>query len=291
MTPPRLAPPLLRCTLACAIACTLGGTLGGALASCKQGPTEPSVGTNSNWLRACVTDEECSGAPSCECGACTLPCARDADCDGLQDARCVAGASPSASQSCGGGGAGVDDGGASSGLCLPRCEPGTCRDGQACVSGGCVLAVLPDNAFCAPVAEAPIVERTREEELLGLLAEARAAGGVVCGGTAAASPAPVLRLDARLTCAARVLAQDLEMTRALSPLDSQGRTTDTRVRAAGFQPSQWAEALAIQATSAAQARDLMLADPTTCMQLISASYAALGVGSAGDVLVVTLGAP
>ena len=65
-----------------ALACTLACALGGTLASCKQEPNEPSVGTNSNWLRACVADAECSGTPTCECGACTLPCDRDTDCDG-----------------------------------------------------------------------------------------------------------------------------------------------------------------------------------------------------------------
>jgi uncharacterized protein YkwD len=154
-----------------------------------------------------------------------------------------------------------------------------------------VLAALPDNAFCSPVADAALDERTREEEVLARLTEVRAAGATSCGGAASARPSAALRLDARLTCAARVLAQDLAVTRALSVVDSEGRSTEDRLRAAGYRPSLWADGFALEARSAMEALDLMLSDSQACTQLTSASFADIGVGGAGDVLVVTLGAP
>jgi hypothetical protein len=270
------------------------------MSSCKpadEGSTEPSVGTNSNWLRACVADAECSGEPVCECGACTKPCATDGDCDGLPDARCIREASPSASQSCGGAAGdppSTDASTSASGrpsLCLPHCEPGSCREGQACVAGGCVLSTLPDVAFCAEVADRPLAERTREEELLALIAALRAAGGASCGSAAPSAPAPALRLDARLTCAARVLAADIARTRMLSVIDSQAGTTETRVRSAGYAPSLWADAFTLDVESAAAARDLMLSDPGSCAALTGSRFTEVGIGSATDALVVTLAAP
>jgi uncharacterized protein YkwD len=175
-------------------------------------------------------------------------------------------------------------------VCLPRCEPGTCRDGQACVGGGCVLAPLPDNAFCAPIADTSVADRTREEELLALISELRTAGGTRCGAAAPSAAAAAPRLDMRLTCAARVLAVDIAASRSLSVVDSQGRTTDERVHAAGYAPRNWGETLAIEADTALEARDLMLSDPQACTALLSPTFPELGVGSAGDVLVVTLSA-
>lgn len=290
--------------LAAALVSVLAIFLPGGLAGCKDGaeprrPVEPTVGTNSNWLLACSADDECGDAPLCECGACTQRCASDLDCDGLVGARCIAEASPSVSQSCGdtsGPGAGTVDASAADpatrpSLCLPRCEAGTCRDGQACVGGGCVLAALPDNAFCAPVAEASVIDRTREDDLLAQISALRAAGGTACGTAGAALPAATLRLDARLTCAARVLAADIAETRAISVTDSQGRGTRTRIVTTGYAPVRWGDTFAIEVSIAARALELMLADPAGCAALTGENFSDVGIGSARDVMVVTFGAP
>ena len=278
-----------RLCIALLLSCSSLG-VGSLLSSCDpEDRPEPSVGTNSNWLIACVADDECSGEPVCECGACTKRCALDTDCDGLPDARCVSEVSPIAAQGCGVSYPIADASTGTEGMCLPRCTPGTCRDGQACVSGGCVLAPIPDNAFCSPTAATALADRTREEEMLVLITELRAAGGASCGAAGLSVPVPAPRYDAQLTCAARVLAADIVQSRSLAQLDSQGRMTDDRIRAAGYAPRTWGETFAIEVATADEALQLMLSDPDACTALTNARFPEIGVGSAGDVLVVTVG--
>src|SRR6185295_17444044 len=101
----------------------------------------------SNWLRACAMDAECDDVAMCQCGACTAECSTDADCAALGGAHCASAPDPAVIATCSGDGIG-----AAAGICLPKCAPGGCKDGQACVHESCVLAQLPDVAFCAPAA-------------------------------------------------------------------------------------------------------------------------------------------
>lgn len=258
-----------------------------ALCACKDAqPDGPSVGTNSNWLRACSSADECGELPACECGACTARCANDGECSAIEDARCALGADPAAWAECQSRSPEL-----AGGLCLPRCDPGSCGDGQACVSGACVLAPLPATPFCADVAGWDAGARTREEELLALLQTLRTSGGARCAGSAAANPAPALRFDPRLVCAARVWARDIDATRTPGPQDSQGRTTEERMMAAGYTARLWGDSFAVDANSAAHALELMMAgDSGSCARLTDADYTDVGVGGIGDTLVITIGA-
>jgi hypothetical protein len=269
----------------------LSGALCAALlgvGACKdEPPAGPSVGTNSNWLRACASRDECGDLPACECGACTARCTGDDECAAIDDARCALGADPAAWAECESRSPAL-----SAGLCLPRCDPGSCGDGQACVSGACVLAPLPEVAFCADAAAADAGLRTREEELLALLQALRTTGDSRCpaGDAPGASAVPALRYDARLVCAARVLARDLDATRDPGLMDSQGRTTPQRLMAAGYTPRSWGESFALDARSAAHALELMLSgDSGACARLRDADNGDVGVGGFGDTLVVTIG--
>jgi hypothetical protein len=264
------------------------GLWAGAAAGCQErgggDPTPPSVGTNSNWLRACSPQDACREPPLCECGACTVACSSDADCSALADARCALTEDPAAWAECG-----SDSPGFASGICLPRCAPGGCDPGQACVAEACVLAPLPEAALCDAVASRPIEDRTHEEELLALLSEMRSAG-IACGGGTPAPPVPVPRYDPRLVCAARVLAADIEQTRARSLTDSAGRSTEQRMQAAGYNAVFWSESFALDATSSARALEIMLGDAGSCQRFADARYREIGVGSSGDVHVISLGA-
>jgi len=241
---------------------------------------EPAVGTNSNWLRACVTSAECDDAAMCQCGACTAQCSDDMDCAALGFAHCAHAGDPAVDAVCT-----ADALGSAAGICLPSCEPGACKEGQACVAGSCVLARVPDVAFCAPAASADATQRTHEDELLALLQQIRTQGGGTCGGQAL----PALRFDSRLLCDARVLAMDMAKTRSLSLTDSQGHTTQQRMSSAGYDPTQWGESFALQAPSAARALQLMLMDQANCVQLTSARIHDFGIGVSGDVYVATFG--
>jgi hypothetical protein len=262
----------------------VGLLLSALLAGCEpaQKPA-PSVGSNSNWLRACDIQKDCGKIPECTCGVCTAECSSDADCKDLTNARCALDADPAARATCESAG-----GGAMQGICLPRCEPGDCGQGQACVGGACVLSNLPDNAFCADVLEASVADRTHEDELLALVQDNRV-NGFTCGGAAATAQA-AFRFDPRLVCAARVLAADIESTRMANLIDSAGRSSTQRLTLAGYGATQWGESYAIEASSAAQALAYVLKDPGSCARLSSAAYTDIGIGSSGDVHVITIAA-
>jgi hypothetical protein len=264
--------------IALAWACAL------ALCACKEpegGP--PSVGTNSNWLRACTSADQCGDLPACRCGACTVECTRDADCDVLGGGHCAFGSDPAAQAACG---VATDP---ARGLCLPRCEPGGCGEGQACVASACVRAELPMNAFCDGLASAPPADLAAEDPLLQLYSELRAEGGTRCGGGEAAAPVPLLRYDPRLVCAARVLAADIAATGVVTARDSQGRTGRDRMRAAGHAAQLWADGFAFDVGAADAALQLILADAASCERLTSADYGEVGVGVIDDVFVISVG--
>jgi hypothetical protein len=255
-------------------------SFGLALFACNPERSEPSVGSNSNWLRACEAVADCGDdAPACVCGACSERCSSDADCEALPGARCALATDPAASASCGS---------QATGLCLPRCEPGACQDGQVCVAGACVLAALPDAAICDDVRARGVEDRTREDSLLALLETLRSEGGVSCASAAASMPVPSFRVDPRLICTARVLAVDIDANGVLGLNDSMGRSSTDRLSAAGYDPMLWGESFAIDAHSAQAALEYMLAQPDNCTRLTDQRYRDVGAGVAGNTWVVTI---
>jgi uncharacterized protein YkwD len=243
----------------------------------------PKVGSNSNWLKACTASAQCDEAPVCECGACTERCNSDADCAGLGDARCALSDDPAARSACGGADL------AAMGLCLPRCTPGSCQDGQACVGGACVLASLPEVPYCADVRMQDADARAREDRLLELVQSMRAAGGTRCGDAAPAAAAPAFRLDPRLICEARAFARELDANGFTSLTDSQGRSPEDRLALVSYRARLWGESFALETASAEGALELMLSQPGPCERLIDPQYVDIGVGSVRDTWLVTIG--
>ena len=254
-----------------------------SLVGCGDPKSSPTLGTNSNWFVTCHEDGECHGATRCECARCTATCSSDADCSDLAAARCASNGDAAGLSQC-------RDDDAPPGICLPRCAPGACADDEACVAGSCVSNALPANDFCAPVASLAADDRTLVDELFELIQATRAAGGVTCGTNPSSSPAPApLRASGSLTCAARVLAADLDATGAGSLIDSSGRSTQDRLAAAGYSPNLWAESFAFGASSASAALAFMLADPSSCVGLTRPGYTDVGVAHVGRTYVATLG--
>jgi hypothetical protein len=98
-----------------------------ALACAKLTET-PNVGTNTNWLKACDTQDECGDGKSCLCGVCTRACSGDSACGAVHEGTSCQALTASA---CG-------SGGAASMACLQGCrsnaectalQHGVCRDG------------------------------------------------------------------------------------------------------------------------------------------------------------------
>ncbi len=260
-----------------------------ALAACKDSETAgPVVGSNSNWLKACGSVDDCEDTPECACGVCTVGCTNDGDCAALPNGHCVFEEDPGNRSACQSE-AGSETMSEAPGICLPACQAGTCFEGQACVSGACVLAALPDSAFCEPASELSDVERAREDLLLQLLEMRRAAGDLACAGAPASSEQPSFRFDPRLTCAARVLGLHLFASRTLSLTDGEGRTTDERMALADYDATLWSESIALEARTSEAAFELMLQDPNSCARLASNVDFDIGVANIGDAYVITLG--
>jgi len=105
-----------------------------ALWACE--PAQPQLGSQTNWIKACDTSDEC-GLMECLCGACTISCDDEAACAGQGLGVCVPPADAGSISLCGGTTP-------VSGMCLERCEDATCPTGTNCVSGVCQPAVAPD---------------------------------------------------------------------------------------------------------------------------------------------------
>jgi len=279
--------PALHCKLACALALSV------LLSGCEPSdPNPPEVGSNSNWLTACAAPVDCGAPniPECACGVCTVICARDEDCSAITDATCALGSSSAARSSCERMSLPDVPANMTVGLCLPRCEPGGCDPTQACVSGACMLADLPDTDLCNTLPPADELTRALEDELLALAQARRTAGDLMCAGEPSSMPQPELRFSPALRCAARALALDMEQTRSTSLTDSLGRDTPTRLQLAGYRQTLWAEAFAIEAADAQRALELMITDSFPCSRLASPDFIDVGLGVSGDVYVMTLGA-
>jgi hypothetical protein len=102
--------------------------VGGILAAC--GSASQGGDTQTNWLRACETSEQC-GALECVCGRCTKACESN-DCSEMgADAVCVPATSPGVQELC--------QPTQAVPLCLKGCEStAECLSGEQCIDGGCV---------------------------------------------------------------------------------------------------------------------------------------------------------
>jgi hypothetical protein len=104
--------------------------LGLALAACSPS-NGPQTGSQTNWLRACDTSEECGLGLECVCGACTATCLTDPACADLPGATCVAASDKGTIALCSGQAPPIN-------LCLPRCGDDTCAAGTSCIAGVCM---------------------------------------------------------------------------------------------------------------------------------------------------------
>jgi glucuronoarabinoxylan endo-1,4-beta-xylanase len=125
-----------------------------ALSGCLPND-EPQTGSQTNWLRACVTSADC-GSDVCQCGVCTHSCSTDSSCGDLPGSSCVAPNDPAAVALCDGS---MPAGGS---FCVTRCSTGQgCSGQQSCVSGVCTVSTTAN-------AHVSIDLNTRFQSLAGL---------------------------------------------------------------------------------------------------------------------------
>lgn len=260
--------------------------LAGVLGGCGEGDRKPKTGSNSNWLSACQSDEECGPDTVCLCGACSSPCEGDGDCASLQGGQCALPSDSALASQCAHTG-----GSAPGGLCFPSCTPGGCEQGQACIGGACILYPVPQVPLCDAVSVAPAESRVAEETLIELVQQARTLGETDCQQGRTPAPAPQLRARPSLSCVARVLAADFVAGVASGAEDGEGRDAGARLQLAGYSPSLWWEMVALNTPSPGEALARILSEPTYCTVLTSPEPVDLGVGYSGGVYVITLATP
>jgi hypothetical protein len=126
-----------------------------ALASCltlgscgKVGEeTELQLDSNTNWLKRCDADDQCSGSLRCYCGQCSLPCAGADECSLLAGAECASSGGAACSEQPGAGG-----------LCVLGCSSDaecgldfSCSAGQ-CLPKSCTGSYLSTDDLYATIA-------------------------------------------------------------------------------------------------------------------------------------------
>ena len=116
-------------------ASALGLVLSASVFGCGESQSN-TIDSQTNWLMECQIDSQC-GPYACRCGVCTSACDSDDACGAMPGAACVGASEPGSVALCGGSRA-------VGGLCLPRCEAGSCPSGQMCVASVCTPVPAPD---------------------------------------------------------------------------------------------------------------------------------------------------
>ncbi|MDD9965146.1 MAG: hypothetical protein OXR73_02900 [Myxococcales bacterium] len=118
-----------------------------ALAACgaPTAPSGPQIGSQTNWLLACRSANDCNGL-RCLCGVCSDLCQDSAECGDFDGASCIQADDEGAVAVC----AGIAP---PAGMCLPRCTAG-CPLGTDCIAGVCAPLGSPAETPLAASVEA-----------------------------------------------------------------------------------------------------------------------------------------
>lgn len=142
---------------------------------------------------------------------------------------------------------------------------------------------VADLEACAAAAMWPEAWSTAERAVLAELNALRAEGGA-CGDLEFA-PAPPVRMDPTLRCAARLHTLDMIARQYVSSIDPDGVTVGTRLFDLGYAAAIYSEVVGVVTEAVADpeddARDAVVAwrdNPTSCWQLRARELTHVGVG-------------
>lgn len=145
--------------------------------------------------------------------------------------------------------------------------------------------LVPDTARCEPVAD---WDFTAAEDALRAEIDAVRAEGGRCGALTFL-PAPRLRPDPALRCAARLHSADMQARMYTGQVDPDGVGTGPRLAAVGYTASSFGENVGFTVTTDADpdwtqaAADMVAAwadNPTTCWKLHARELQDVGIGAA-----------
>lgn len=119
---------------------TIPVVLASAFFACSKSAEPGSGGSETNWLKSCGSQSDCSESMSCECGICTKTCESAEDCSTVSGASTCLVAETLDNGSC----RVVSGTTASQGVCVARCEiDSDCNDSPdfECERGICVAVI------------------------------------------------------------------------------------------------------------------------------------------------------
>lgn len=148
-------------------------------------------------------------------------------------------------------------------------EPGT--GGEP--SGG---EVVPDLPYCEGTKGWDAEWARMEQEILDLVNEERSRGAN-CGGEMMPPVGP-LTMDAELQCAARMHSLDMAMQGYFSHNSPDGKGPKFRMDEAGYEGRTWGENIAAGSRNAEGTMNQWMNSPGHCSNLMSGSFAHIGVG-------------
>ncbi|MCB9541103.1 MAG: CAP domain-containing protein [Myxococcales bacterium] len=134
-------------------------------------------------------------------------------------------------------------------------------------------------ACLAAAADWPDAWVALEDEVLVYVNEARAAGAD-CGVEGIYPPAPPLRSDEQLRCAARLHSRDMGERRFFDHLDPEGVDPFVRIRAAAYTGSPGGENIAAGALDARGVVDGWLDSDGHCANMLRQQFTEIGIGFA-----------
>lgn len=139
---------------------------------------------------------------------------------------------------------------------------------------------VPDNAYCAAVANWPAGHKSFEEQVVVLVNQRRAAGAT-CGNQGTFPPANPLTMNAALRCASRKHDQDMITNNFFSHTGTGGTTPWARFASAGYGSYKAAgENIAAGQTTPAAVVNGWMNSPGHCKNIMNAAFKEIGVGYA-----------
>ncbi len=163
-------------------------------------------------------------------------------------------------------------------------SPGPNSGGSNSVSGG-GPGTGGEPGPSGPVPEVPYCEGTKgwdaewaqmEQEILDIVNMERSRGAN-CGGQMMPPVGP-LTMDPELQCAARMHSLDMAMRGFFSHNSPDGEGPGYRMEQAGYQGQTWGENIAAGSPDAQGTMDQWMNSPGHCTNLMSGSFAHIGVG-------------
>lgn len=154
--------------------------------------------------------------------------------------------------------------------------PGDDPDDDDDDSAGNAGPQVPDNDYCAGVAQWSEAEILFEREVLELVNERRAAGAT-CGGQAFGAAEPLV-MESALLCAARVHSLDMAERGFFGHDNPDGEDPFERMRRAGYRFSAAGENIAAGQSTPQMVVDGWMQSAGHCRNIMDADYSELGVG-------------